>query len=112
MRDNAAMGGSGEGRRHAASGKPSSGPLPYVLAMLLGAALSAVAWFYLVRAAIDFGTLARDGHSDDWRFTAIAALGAVACMLLVLILVGRALTALGIISGYRPRRAAAHRRAK
>ena len=84
--------------------------LPYVLALLLGAALSGVAWFYLVRAAIEFGRLARGGQSQAWLFTGAASLGGCVCALLVLVLVARALRALGIISDYKPRRAAARRR--
>lgn len=80
--------------------------------MLLGAVLSGVAWVYLVRAAIEFGRLARGGQSQAWLFTGAASLGAVVCALLVLVLLTRALRALGLISGYKPRRAASRRRAK
>lgn len=80
--------------------------------MLLGAVLSGVAWVYLVRAAIEFGRLARGGQSQAWLFTGAASLGAVVCALLVLVLLARALRALGLISGYKPRRAAARRHAK
>jgi len=68
-----------------------------------------VAWFFLVRAAIDFGRLARDGESLAWAFTIAATVGATACLLLMFILVTRLLMALGIVSEYRPRRSAGRR---
>ena len=98
------------GRRADRQGLVGSTPLPSVVATLLGAVLSGVAWVYLVRAAIDFGRLARDGQSQAWLFTGAASLGAVVCLFLLLVLVTRALRALGIISDYKPRRAAARRR--
>ena len=79
--------------------------------MLLGALLSGVAWVYLVRAAIAFGRLARCGQAQAWLFTIAASLGAVVCAVLVLVLVARALRKLGLISDYKPRRAAPGRRA-
>lgn len=72
--------------------------------------LTAVAWFYLVRAATDFGTVALNGRSAAWLFTLGAAVGAVMCFLLMLTLIGRGLRALGFITDYRPRRAGARRR--
>lgn len=80
--------------------------------MLLGAGISAVACVYLVRSAIDFGRLARDGHSGAWLFTGAASLGAFVCALLVLVLLARTLRKLGLITDYKPRRAAARKRAK
>lgn len=79
--------------------------------MVLGAALSATAWVYLVRAAIEFGRVARNGGPQAWLFTGAASLGATMCALLVLVLVARTLRALGLIRGDRPRRVAARRRA-
>lgn len=77
----------------------------------LGIVLTGVAWFYLVRAAIDFGALAvRDGQGAAWLFTLGAGLGGVVCLVLLLTLVGRALRTLGYISEYKPRRAGARRR--
>lgn len=86
--------------------------LPRVLAMLLGSATSGIAGAYLVRSAIDFSRLARDREPVAWLFAAAASLGAVVCALLVLVLLTRALRSLGIISDYKPRRAAARKRAK
>lgn len=97
-----------EGRRRAAKQKrPVRRPL--LAGLGLGAVACAVAWFLLVRAAIDFGRLARNGESLAWAFTAAATVGATACLLLLFILVTRVLMALGIVSDYRPRRSAGRR---
>jgi hypothetical protein len=55
-----------------------------------------VAWGYLVHAAIDFGAAARGGESHAWTFLGVAALGAVACLFVGLMLVARLLRALGV----------------
>jgi hypothetical protein len=55
-----------------------------------------VAWGYLVYAAIDFGTAAREGSSSAWTFMALACLGAIACLFVGLLLVTRLMRALGI----------------
>jgi len=86
--------------------------LRHVLAMLLGAAISAVAGTYLVRSAIDFGRLARDDEPVAWLFTGTASLGAAVCALIGLVLLIRTLRIVGLISDYRPRRIAARKRAK
>ncbi|MCF6376412.1 hypothetical protein L2K70_02230 [Nocardioides KLBMP 9356] len=69
-------------------------------ALAIGAAITlcVVAWGYLVYAAIDFGTAARGGSSSAWWFMALACLGAIACLFVGLLLVGRLLRALGITS--------------
>lgn len=90
--------------------KRGSGPLPYAVAMLLGAAGAGVAWLYLVNAAIDFSGVALSGELVGWLFMLAPSLGAVLCMLLMLTMVARALVALGIISDYKPRRSAGRRR--
>jgi hypothetical protein len=61
----------------------------------LGIALAVLAWGYLVWAAIDFGSTARDGDGRAWWFLGLAALGAVACLFLGLMLVARLTKALG-----------------
>lgn len=76
----------------------------------LGAVLTGLAWLYLVGAAIDFGVLAVQGQGSAWLFTVGASLGAVVCLVLLLALVGRGLRMLGLMSDYRPRRAAARRK--
>ncbi len=65
--------------------------------------LAVVAWGYLVYAAIDFGTSARAGDSTAWWFLALAALGAVACLFLGLVLVTRISRAVGLTRGPDPR---------
>ena len=69
-------------------------------ALAIGAAITlcVVAWGYLVYAAIDFGTAAREGSSSAWTFMALACLGAIACLFVGLLLVARLLRALGITS--------------
>lgn len=84
-------------------------PRVLLAALVLGAVASGVAWYFLVGAAIEFGRLARRGQSEAWVFTGAATLGATVCLLLVLVLGARALTALGILSDYRPRRASGKR---
>lgn len=78
--------------------------------LVLGVALTAVAWVYLVGAAIDFGVLALAGSGSGWLFTSAASAGAVVCLVLFLVLVARLLRAFGFLSEYRPRRAGARRR--
>ncbi|WP_203336232.1 hypothetical protein [Nocardioides limicola] len=55
-----------------------------------------VAWGYLVLAAIDFGTAARDGRTAAWLFLAVAGFGAIACLFAALMLLTRVLRHLGI----------------
>lgn len=98
-------------RKHSES-RASGKPLVLLGALALGVVLSAVAWVYLVGAAIDFGVVARSGSPGAWLFTAGASLGAVVCLVLLLALIGRGLRVLGFLSVYRPRRAAPRRRAE
>ncbi|KQQ42088.1 MULTISPECIES: hypothetical protein [Nocardioides] len=69
---------------------------PRLLALALAVTAAVVAWGYLVYAAIDFGTAARDGDSGSWAFLALASVGAVACLFVGLLLVARLLRELGI----------------
>ena len=69
---------------------------PALLALCAGVTLCVVAWGYLVKAAIDFGTTARGGQSDAWWFLGLASLGAMACLFIGLILVARITRRLGI----------------
>ena len=97
-----------EGRRRAARRRrPVRRPL--LVGLGVGAVACGVAWFFLVRAAIDFGRLARDGETIAWAFTVAATVGATACLLLMFILVMRLLMAVGLVSEYRPRRSSGRR---
>lgn len=71
---------------------------PAFLLLAIGVTFSVVAWGYLVKAAIDFGSTARGGDQDAWWFLALASLGAVACLFVGLMLVSRILRRLGITS--------------
>ena len=71
---------------------------PALLALCAGVTLCVVAWGYLVKAAIDFGTTARGGQSEAWWFLALASLGAIACLFIGLMLVSRITRRLGITS--------------
>jgi hypothetical protein len=73
-------------------------------ALLLALAITVlvVAWGYLVKTAVDFGTAARGGEDAAWGFLVIACAGAAACLFIGLILVARMLRALGITGGDRP----------
>ncbi|WP_459984784.1 hypothetical protein [Nocardioides sp. AN3] len=76
----------------------NSAALSYGLAIVL----AVVAWGYLVWAAIDFGSQARDGDGRAWWFLALAALGAVACLFVGLMLAARLLRAFGQPTGHTP----------
>lgn len=80
-------------RRAPRQGPSLSRPL---LGLALGVTLAVVAWGYLVYAAIDFGSAARDGDSGAWMFLGIASLGAVACLFVGLMLLARLLRRLGV----------------
>lgn len=85
-----------------AGARPRRGFRADLALLALGVTLAVVAWGYLVFAAIDFGTSARGGDSAAWGFLALAAVGAVACLFVGLMLLARLLRALGIISGPPP----------
>lgn len=82
-----------QGKRAGARPKPQVRPALLLLA--LGVTAAVVAWGYLVAAAIDFGSDARGGDGAAWGFLALAALGAVMCLFLGLILVARIVRELG-----------------
>lgn len=92
--------------------RPRLGPLAHLGGHVLGIIVGGAVWWYLVRAAIDFGRVARAGESSAWLFTAASSAGAVVCLLLVIVLVARVLVTLGVVSEYQPRRAAPRRRAE
>ena len=70
-----------------------------MLPLAVGITLCVVAWGYLVKAAIDFGTTARGGESQAWTYLGLASLGAVACLFIGLMLIARIGRALGWSSG-------------
>ncbi|CAI9416251.1 hypothetical protein [Nocardioides sp. T2.26MG-1] len=72
---------------------------PALLLLALGITACIVAWGYLVYAAIDFGSTARDGDTEAWWFLALASAGAVACLFVGLMLVARVLRRLGMTGG-------------
>lgn len=77
---------------------------PVLLVLALGITLCVVAWGYLVYAAIDFGSAARhEGESSAWAYLAVAAVGAVACLFLGLMLVARFTRALGLTGSPDPK---------
>ncbi len=76
-----------------------------VLGYAVGVLVAGAAWLFLVRAAIDFGAEGRDGRDIAWLFLGLAVVGAIVCLVLALVLGGRALMAAGLISDYKPRRA-------
>ena len=77
--------------------------------LVVGALAAGAAWFFLVRAAIDFGRLARGGDPVAWAFTAGATIGATLCLLLMFVLTARVLVAVGLLSEYKPRRSSGRR---
>lgn len=92
------------GRRRAAVKRSGLGAVPTLVLLVLGVALSVVAWVFLVRAAIDFGQTARGGQALAWAFAGGATVGAIGCLLLTFVLLARVGRVLGIGSAYRPRR--------
>lgn len=66
-----------------------------VLPLAVGITLCVVAWGYLVKAAIDFGTTARGGESQAWIYLGLASAGAIACLFLGLMLISRIGRAVG-----------------
>lgn len=83
--------------------KPPRRFQPRLLVLALGITLSIVAWGYLVWAAIDFGSAARGGDGRAWGFLALAALGAVACLFVGLMLLARLARDLGLVAPAEPK---------
>lgn len=106
----AAPAGEGHRAHKHSDAHAGSTPLRQLGVLAVGVVLTAVAWVYLVRAAIDFGAFALRGPVVAWLFSLGAALGAVVCLVLMLGLIGRGLRTLGFMSEYQPRRAGARRR--
>lgn len=79
--------------------KKRARPNRRALLLALGITLCVVAWGYLVKTAVDFGSAARGGEQSAWGFLAIACVGAAACLFIGLILIAKMLRTLGITSG-------------
>lgn len=91
--------GSAGGRAGSRRGpRRRSRPTRAVLLHAAGITALVVAWGYLVWAAIDFGTEARQGEQVAWVFLALASLGAVACLFAGLMLGVRLLRLLGVLA--------------
>ncbi len=105
----AGRGGARAARKHSGPSAGSSAGSSLVL-VAGGAVVTGLAWIFLVSAAIDFGSAAVHGQPLAWVFTLGAALGAVVALVLLLALVGRGMRVFGLLSEYRPRRAAPRRR--
>jgi len=78
--------------------------------LLLEAVFVLVALVHLAGRVGEFGALAVSGQGSAWAFTVAAAVGVVACMLVIVVLVMKTLRTLGFIRDYKPRRAASRRR--
>lgn len=76
---------------------------PVLLLLALSITLCVVAWGYLVYAAIDFGSSAREGRDEAWWWLGVAALGAVACLFVGLMLVARLSRAIGLTRPPEPK---------
>lgn len=89
------------GKRAGARRGPKKKARPNRGALLLALAITVlvVAWGYLVKTAIDFGSAARGGEEAAWVYLGLACAGAAACLFIGLILVARLLRRLGITSG-------------
>lgn len=90
----------GPGKRAGARrrGKPKKTRIdPAILLLALSITVLVVAWGYLVKAAIDFGSSGRDGDGGAWLFMALACVGAASCLFIGLILVGKLLGLIGIV---------------
>ena len=94
VRVTSTTGGKRAGSRRGA--RPKKRFQPALLLLALGITACVVAWGYLVYAAVDFGQAARGGDSTAWWFLGLAALGAVACLFVGLMLVAATMRRLGI----------------
>ena len=73
------------GRHRAAGGSGSARPVR-VAAHAVALLACLAAWAWLVTAAIRFGVLVRDGMTEAWLPLAAAGVGAVACLVIGLLL--------------------------
>jgi len=100
----------GAGRRRAEkSSVPRPRRWPVVLLLLIGVVASGTAWVFLVRAAIDFGQVARDGEGAAWLVCGAATAGAAVCLLLMFVLLARTWRSAALGGRYQPRRSSGRR---
>lgn len=85
-------------------------PLRPIALHLAVALVTGAAWIFLVRAAIDFGAMAKGGATSAWVFTALATVGATGCLLLAIVVVTRALALAGLVRENQPKYAGRRRR--
>ena len=78
----------------AGSGGTRAALRPAVIALASALTATVVGWGILVVAAVDFGISARTGETGDWWFLALATMGAIACLLLAILLLSRILEVL------------------
>lgn len=78
--------------------KQRTRPSRTAILQCLGITVCVVAWGYLVFAAIDFGSTAREGDNRAWGFLALACAGAAACLFAGLILGAKVLRQVGILA--------------
>lgn len=102
----AVVSGGQRGRRQGGGGRRAAGKATVTIprrAYLLAVAVVAcvAAWVALVWLAISFGSSARSGESGAWPFLALAAVGAVACLFLGLMLGARLAQSVGIADSQR-----------
>lgn len=90
------------GRR--AAGRASVAIPRRALGLAVLVVLCILAWGALVFLAISFGSSARSGTTSSWAFLGLAAVGAIACLFLGLLLGARMLQSLGLIESRRPHR--------
>jgi hypothetical protein len=73
--------------------------------LLLGVLVAGAAWFLLVRLAIGSGNRAQDGDAAGWVHLGLAGLAAVVALVVGTALLRELLVLLGVVRGYRPKRA-------
>lgn len=81
---------------------------PSMLVHAGGVTFCVIAWGYLVSAAIDFGSAAREGRSIAWLFLLVACIGAACCLFAGLLLGARLLRALGLTGPHDAAHAGGH----
>lgn len=92
--------------KHSGEQTRSDLPVRRIAVLALGVTLTVVAWGYLVKAAIDFGQTGRESGGSAWVFMVLSTLGAVACLIVAMILGARLLSTIQRRDGPDPPSAA------